>query len=390
MSSREFERRPDDTTPGHSKQLSESAPAALTGASAETTEESEDTQLHDQRRTSVAQGSRKMMEAIKKTANKANPLQFIQKSPPKGLFSPDDDSTQKPKKSLWRISQAPRQHQFVTEESEDAVLTSIEQRGANTKVGVDGFRPAVRGEIPPLAVPTLGNALQPPSLKRASTSRSITEKLHAMQLERQKSSKQLRWEGKHRRAKTLLTSLEHSTSKRDGVNDHFWGLDQIDLYRNDDSLKDDTDMTDDDNTLTGDETEDEQEQEDEDHDKGESLPLLSKDATDYGNGPTISERQLKARKVLKRSHLNRIRELLNPKKVFEFMCRYIVHSTLPICIPLFAIAWILFYYCGNPPPPDFLPGTATLSWWFNFTGELTFCDCLFVCVGFSRELTNIT
>ncbi|KAL3908419.1 MAG: hypothetical protein SGILL_008487, partial [Bacillariaceae sp.] len=365
MSSREFESPLGDTAPGHSKRLSESAPAALAGTTVETIDG--DPQFVDQRRPSVAKGSKSMMKALKKTANKANPLQFIQKSPPKALPALDDDQTPKPKKSLWRMSQAPRQHQLVTDESEDAVLASIEQRGANTKRFADGFRPAVPGETPPLGIPTLGNALQPPALKR-------TEKLHLMQLGRQKSSKQLKWEGKHRRAKTLLVSIEHSPSERDSggfglrhENDHFGYLDE--LYTNDESLKDSTDVTDDDNTMTDDEKDGEQEQEDEGLDAGESLPLLRRDAIDYGNGPTISERQLKARKVLKRGHLNRLRDFLNPKKVLQFMFQYIVHSTLPICIPLFVIAWILFYYCGNPPPPDFLPGTATLSWWFNFTGE---------------------
>ena len=141
------------------------------------------------------------------------------------------------------------------------------------------------------------------------------------------------------------------------------------MYTNDESLRDGTDVTDDENTITDDEIVDEREREDQDNDIGEALPLLSKDATNYGNGPTISERHLKARKVLKRSHLHKIRELLNPKKVLEFMFRYIMHSTLPLCILFFVIAWILFYYCGNPPPPDILPGSANLSWWFNFTGK---------------------
>ena len=380
MSDRNLERPTGDATPGHAKQLSESAPAALVGATGNGESDIRDgyeAPLVDHRRPSVAKGSKKMMKAIKKTANKANPLQFIQKTPPKNLGSlNDDDKTLKPKKSLWAFSQAPRQHQLVTDESEDAVLASIEQRGSVTKESIDGFRPAVPGERPPLAVPTLGNALQPPALKRDSST-TLQKKLQYLQLERQKSSKQLNWEGKHRRAKTLLTSMEHGNSSRresDGFGfghegDHFWGLEK--MYGNDESLKDDTELTDDDNFTTDDEQDDGKVQQDDANENGETLPLLSTDVSDYGDGPTISERQLKARKVLKRSSFQRIREMLSPKKVLKIIWRYILHSSLTVCIPLFVIAWILFYYCGNPPPPDFLPGSATLAWWFNFTGNST-------------------
>jgi hypothetical protein len=357
----------------HSKNLSEdslilsSAPPLMTTTPTETTQDG-DAVLAVQRRPFVAKGSKKMMGTIMRRVNKANPLQYIQKSPSKLVSSFDDDQTPKPNQSLWRMSQTSRQHQFVTDESEDAVLASVEERGANMKRGADGFRPAVPGETPPLGVPTMGNALRQPALRRDS-SRSITEKLHAMQLERQKSSKRLQT-GQNRRAKTLLTSLERDMSKRGSDafglfkpdDDHFWGLNK--MYENDCSTTDDTDMIDDDNTIT----DNDKDQKDE-NDKRETLPLLSRDTSDYGNGPTIFERQLKARKVLKRSHLNKIHKSMDPKRVLAFLWRCIVHSTLPICVPLFVIAWILFYYCGNPPPPDFLPGTARLSWWFSFTGE---------------------
>jgi hypothetical protein len=37
-------------------------------------------------------------------------------------------------------------------------------------------------------------------------------------------------------------------------------------------------------------------------------------------------------------------------------------------IPLFIVAWILYYYVGNPEL-DFLPGSATVSWWLDFFGR---------------------
>jgi hypothetical protein len=39
-----------------------------------------------------------------------------------------------------------------------------------------------------------------------------------------------------------------------------------------------------------------------------------------------------------------------------------------LSLPLFATAWILYYYVGNPKL-DFMPGNATISWWTNFIGR---------------------
>jgi hypothetical protein len=39
-----------------------------------------------------------------------------------------------------------------------------------------------------------------------------------------------------------------------------------------------------------------------------------------------------------------------------------------LSLPLFAAAWILYYYFGNPEL-DFMPGNATISWWLNFLGR---------------------
>ncbi|KAG7353641.1 hypothetical protein IV203_002996 [Nitzschia inconspicua] len=305
------------------------------------------------------------------TANKANPLHFIPKPP----SSTESENPSQPRKSFWNIGQS-RRHQLVTDESEDAVLCSVEERGANTKTGEDGFRPAVKGETPPLNVPTLGNAFQPPpSLKRDSTSgsKSYTEK--ALVLQRQKSHAIRSLEhGRHRRAKTLLTSLEGSISRRGGdyfgiaaEDDHFREFDKIydDNIASNTVSGEDDDEEDDDGKSTGD-TETGTEEYNDEELAGERLPLLRRTSS---SNKKLSDRQLKARKVLKKRQLKKIREFLNPLRMLKDLGRGIMHSTLFVSLIFFTIAWILYYYCGNPPPPDFLPGTARLSWWCNFAGR---------------------
>jgi hypothetical protein len=41
---------------------------------------------------------------------------------------------------------------------------------------------------------------------------------------------------------------------------------------------------------------------------------------------------------------------------------------LLLSLPLFAAAWILYYYFGNPTL-DFMPGQGTVAWWLNFVGR---------------------
>jgi hypothetical protein len=332
--------------------------------------------------TSISRGSKSVMKTIIKTANKANPLQFIPK-PPKPP-TPDGEDPAKSRKSIWKMS-SPRQHQLVTDESEDAVLASVEERGAHTQTGEDGFRPAVHGETPPLNVPTLGNALMdPPRLHRDASlgsQKSYTQKLLGIQ--RQKTHTTRGWDhAKHRRAKTLLTSMEDS--KKDGdyfgisaEDDHFREFDK--LYGDDDNDRsgskngpergEDGEYSDgDDNDGKSDDQVDVEAQYDDDDEPlaGESLPLLRRTSS---GSKRIYERQLKARKVLKKNQLKRLREVLNPLRLLKNLWLYILHSTLFVSLLFFTTAWILYYYCGNPPQPDFLPGTARLSWWCNFAGR---------------------
>ncbi|KAL3917595.1 MAG: hypothetical protein SGILL_004638, partial [Bacillariaceae sp.] len=286
---------------------------------------------------SVTKGSKKVMRKLMEKANMANPLSYMQsqKPPP----TPAGAEAAKSRKSYWGRSPSPQQQQLIGDEAEDAVLASVEARAAVTETAI-------------LNIPTLGHALQPPALKRESST-TFAQRLQAMHLlEKQKSSKRLNWQqqGRHRRAKTLLTSLDdNNPSKTDSGSfgfpekNHFWGFDKMNIQ--DESANDDTETSEDENTITDDEKEN-QVQTEALEQNGETLPLLSRDVSNYGKARVVSERQLKARKVLKRSQLNWIREMLNPKNILSSLAQYVMQSTFPIYMTLFFVAWILFYYCA--------------------------------------------
>lgn len=103
----------------------------------------------------------------------------------------------------------------------------------------------------------------------------------------------------------------------------------------------------------------------------EESPLIQR-----ANGPASS--LTNAQRKVRRSSKLLCRHL---KSITAFLLRLLV--TIPngllsayctmIALPLFLTAWILYYYIGNPTL-DFLPGSATISWWLNFFGRqlLTF------------------
>jgi hypothetical protein len=93
----------------------------------------------------------------------------------------------------------------------------------------------------------------------------------------------------------------------------------------------------------------------------ERLPLLGGDNAD-SRETTHSELQWQARQIFVNSQFKRFREFFDPFTIAFGICRWFILSALMLAIPLFITAWILFYYCGNPSPPEFLPGSATLSW----------------------------
>jgi len=83
------------------------------------------------------------------------------------------------------------------------------------------------------------------------------------------------------------------------------------------------------------------------------------------------EQQERAQQHHRRSQERRMKRLMkcwNPCEIFYRLLFVLSHSTLVISIPFFIMAWILYYYLGNPSL-DFMPGNATLSWWLDFLGR---------------------
>jgi hypothetical protein len=63
--------------------------------------------------------------------------------------------------------------------------------------------------------------------------------------------------------------------------------------------------------------------------------------------------------------------LCRPLALGQGLVAAVLRSAIPwVAIPLFMAALVLYYPIGNPRF-DFLPGEATLSWWFNFLGRQT-------------------
>ena len=176
------------------------------------------------------------------------------------------------------------------DDAEDAVLSSVEQRGMYTQVGEDGFRPAVRGELPPLRAPNLGVSMQSSigSTKRSST-RSVQAAVEQYRLGRaafrHKKNMQGGHKGRHRRAHTLLADMGEETDFRFGFND---SDDIAKTFRDYDISGDDIDEGTDDLGS-------------EDDDSQEGLPLLGGYADDSLKLKRESERKLKARKLLEKN-----------------------------------------------------------------------------------------
>jgi len=59
----------------------------------------------------------------------------------------------------------------------------------------------------------------------------------------------------------------------------------------------------------------------------------------------------------------------NPLFVLDFLYQRVMKSWyLWVALPLFALAWIVYYGAGNPIP-EFLPGQVSLAWWLDFIGR---------------------
>lgn len=209
--------------------------------------------------------------------------------------------------------------------------------------------------------------------KTSPSLKLMTQKIMAAQrLERAALMHKKAYEGdrgksnQHRRARTLLGAIgdiNHDREPEDAFSFHRDGF--HDYHRMFD--QDPTEMKGsiDDNLLNLSSSMDEDDKDDIQY-AHEGLPLMGGDSS--GRDSTISERQWRARQLLMKSQFKRFQKFLNPSLILSSIFHWFIRSALMVAIPLFVTAWILFYYCGNPLPPEFLPGSATLSWWFNFTG----------------------
>jgi hypothetical protein len=264
-----------------------------------------------------------------------------------------------------------------TDEAEDDVLSSVEQRFKCTEKGVYGFHPAVKEETPPLGIPNLGYAMENSLLSSShsirssyNSRRSSTLRMEAIatlqQLHKKNSinKKSGRKDG-HRRANTLLSEMDHGR-----ISDNFGGF--HDPRGIDKTFRGYDNSVDEENELveTENESNDDDDDDDDDEYAHEGLPLLNRFSDDsFKSKKRVSERKLKARKLLKKNLRRRCREILNPTVLIQGFFRWFVHSTLIWAIPLFVAAFMIFYVFRNPSTPEIVPGDMTFSWLFDFVGE---------------------
>jgi hypothetical protein len=113
----------------------------------------------------------------------------------------------------------------------------------------------------------------------------------------------------------------------------------------------------------------------------ENLPLIGGDALlgdhddsqrqqNYGSATVQEIRRTRRRsRRLWRKMRRVLRSCCNPVDNLMWLVRVLRAAYFFwMSLPLFGSAWLLYYYFGNPEL-DFMPGTATVSWWFNFIGR---------------------
>jgi hypothetical protein len=264
------------------------------------------------------------------------------------------------------------------EDAEASVLSKVEQDRARSVPMEDGFQAAVQGERAPLGAAALnksfdqdtsqpGNGLggqqkfavmRVRDLQRASKSKRES-------LERQGGEMMSK---SHHRVATLLSSIDEKKNEgsvsdaRNGTGSFRVGdLGSLfDDVHHVDRLPEITHGFSEDDAQTGTATD-------------ERLPLLNSETRYDGSSPTGStadpsmERLRQARINRTKKYWKKVSNCLNPLTIIRKACLLVFHSFLMIAIPLFAAAWILFYYLGNPEF-DSLPGDARLCWWLNFFG----------------------
>ena len=104
----------------------------------------------------------------------------------------------------------------------------------------------------------------------------------------------------------------------------------------------------------------------------------------------------------KKHRRKRMLACCHPLTMLRVLCYALrVSSAALIAIPLSAIAYVLYYYADDPDL-DFLPGSATLSFWLNFAARLCvtfglaccsqyiFIDCFILTTGLAGPLPTLT
>lgn len=97
----------------------------------------------------------------------------------------------------------------------------------------------------------------------------------------------------------------------------------------------------------------------------EKIPLLPRATHDVVAAAVV---QARAKETGLKRLIASLSNMLNPTVVVTTIRGILLKSTIVIAVVSFIIAWILFYYCGNPTFVALhIPGV-TLSWWLNFLG----------------------
>ena len=106
-----------------------------------------------------------------------------------------------------------------------------------------------------------------------------------------------------------------------------------------------------------------------------SHPLLAESTSPDPNAPEAVVRRRRLMRRLQKTELQwkqyccSLLSCLHPLHILRRALRLLLHSTLLLVLLLCSIAWILYYNFHNPEL-DFMPGTATVSWWLNFLGTM--------------------
>lgn len=281
-----------------------------------------------------------------------------------------------------------------SDQAEDLIISNLEAQSRRTQPLSDGFRPAVLGERAPLGVDSIGTALGHdgngvPTLareKRPSFKQMVRRVQHMNAASSMVSDSSLISRGSsqgeasasHRRAKTLLASIDEKTDEDAEAHEIF-----MDLKANDFTSDFILDAHHEGLDFLWNQHEEEEMLAEEiaasERVSSEHEPLLGGSGGDDEPPDALSiiaERRRLAQKRRNELRMKRCLSCLNPFRTAKRIIYILFHSTFVVSIPFFCIAWILFYHVGNPEL-DFMPGHATISWWLNFFGrcfgEISFC-----------------